>query len=65
MRHEAAEALGAVGGELVEQILSEYKLDGEDVVRESALVALDTMDYWTNFNVVTETAIETENNEAV
>lgn len=46
--------MGAVGGEIVEKILDAYKLDNEDVVRESALVALDTMDYWSNFNATTE-----------
>jgi HEAT repeat protein len=49
VRHEAAEALGAIGGEETERILRDYEADAEDVVRESALVALDTMDYWSNF----------------
>ncbi len=49
VRHEAAEALGAIGGEAIEAILRDYEQDPEAVVKESALVALDTIDYWTNF----------------
>lgn len=48
VRHEAAEALGAVGGEECEAILERFRADGEVVVRESCVVALDTMEYWTN-----------------
>jgi deoxyhypusine monooxygenase len=48
VRHEAAEALGAIDGrwEDVERILSEFSADPNDVVRESCLVALDAADYW-------------------
>ena len=48
VRHESAEALGAIDGrwEDVERILSEFQGDGDDVVRESCLVALDAADYW-------------------
>ncbi len=46
VRHEAAEALGAVGGEDVEKILEGYLHDKEDVVQESCHVALDTIEYW-------------------
>lgn len=46
VRHEAAEALGAVGGEEVEQLLEGYLHDKEDVVQESCHVALDTIEYW-------------------
>lgn len=46
VRHEAAEALGAIGGEEVELILRDYVVDEEPVVRESCHVALDTIDYW-------------------
>ena len=49
VRHEAAEALGAIGGNAVEVLLQQYIQDTEDVVRESAEVALDAMDYWSNF----------------
>lgn len=49
VRHEAAEALGAIGGPDTEAVLKEFESDAEDVVRESALVALDAMDYWANF----------------
>lgn len=51
VRHEAAEALGAIGGDEVEQLLKLYHDDAEDVVRESAIVALDTMDYWSAVTV--------------
>jgi deoxyhypusine monooxygenase len=47
VRHEAAEALGAVGGEVVEIILQQYMKDEEIVVQESCHVALDTIEYWT------------------
>ena len=59
VRHESAEALGAVDGrwEDVERILSEFKQDENDVVRESCLVALDAADYWGH----TATTEETEN----
>lgn len=54
VRHEAAEALGAIGGERIESLLKNYELDEEDVVRESAVVALDTMDYWHQFDAQRE-----------
>jgi deoxyhypusine monooxygenase len=47
VRHEAAEALGAVGGKECEAILKNFMKDQEVVVRESCEVALDTMEYWT------------------
>jgi len=48
VRHESAEALGAIEGswERVEAILSEFTKDNNQVVRESCLVALDAADYW-------------------
>ena len=46
VRHEAAEALGAIGGAEVEAILERFKDDPEVVVMESCEVALDTIDYW-------------------
>ena len=46
VRHEAAEALGAVGGEYAEKVLSEFTTDDVAVVRESCYVALNIMDYW-------------------
>ena len=49
VRHEAAEALGAIGGEEVELILGEFLDDAEVVVTESCEVALDTLDYWEAF----------------
>lgn len=53
VRHEAAEALGAVGGVECEKILQSYLKDMEVVVRESCEVALDTMDYWTTATATT------------
>lgn len=46
VRHEAAEALGAIGTPECEEILQVYLKDSEQVVRESCEVALDIMDYW-------------------
>ena len=49
VRHESAEALGAIDGgrwEDVERILKEFTDDDDVVVRESCLVALDAADYW-------------------
>ena len=48
VRHEAAEALGAVGGEVCETILNKFAKDQEVVVRESCEVALGIADYWAN-----------------
>ena len=48
VRHEAAEALGAIGGVDVEAFLARFKEDPEAVINESCQVALDTMDYWNN-----------------
>ena len=49
VRHEAAEALGSIGGEDVEMILGDFLDDPEVVVTESCEVALDTLDYWEEF----------------
>lgn len=46
VRHEAAEALGAIGGQSVEEVLRRYVGDDEAMVKESCEVAVDTMDYW-------------------
>lgn len=46
VRHEAAEALGSIGGEEVEELLRKYIEDGRVIVRESCAVALDIADYW-------------------
>jgi hypothetical protein len=43
---QAAEALGAVGGSEVEQLLASFAGDAAVVVKESCEVALDTIDYW-------------------
>jgi deoxyhypusine monooxygenase len=48
VRHESAEALGAIDGrwEDVQRILLEFTDDDDVVVRESCAVALDAADYW-------------------
>lgn len=47
VRHEAAEALGAIGtGECVE-FLSHHAKSEVEILRESCEVALDVVDYWT------------------
>jgi deoxyhypusine monooxygenase len=46
VRHEAAEALGAIGGDRCSALLALFRTDGEQVVEESCQVALDTIDYW-------------------
>lgn len=45
VRHEAAEALGSIATEDVLPVLKKYSTDKEDVVRQSALVALDMYEY--------------------
>ena len=46
VRHEAAEALGAIGGAAIEEVLGKYKDNDDIVVVQSCEVALDTIDYW-------------------
>ncbi|CAN9500861.1 unnamed protein product [Ophioblennius macclurei] len=45
VRHEAAEALGAIGREECLDALRRYRGDGERVVKESCEVALDMLEY--------------------
>ena len=45
VRHEAAEALGAIASEKAVEVLREHLNDPVDVVRESCVVALDMSDY--------------------
>ncbi len=47
VRHEAAEALGAIAANSVE-LLDRFKCDGDLVVAESCLVALDIHEYFTS-----------------
>lgn len=46
VRHEAAEALGAIGTSECMNILKGHAQDKDAVVRESVDVALDIIDYW-------------------
>eukprot|EP00392_Amoebophrya_sp_AT5.2_P007832 g7851.t1 len=45
-RHESAIALGSIGGEAAKAGLLRFVEDGEQMVAESCLVALDTIEYW-------------------
>jgi deoxyhypusine monooxygenase len=46
VRHEAAEALGAIGGDEATKVLQDFHEDSEIVVQESCEVALNIVDYW-------------------
>lgn len=45
VRHECAEALGSIATDRTNELLKEYLNDEQQVVRESAIVALDVSDY--------------------
>ncbi|CAZ83985.1 unnamed protein product [Tuber melanosporum] len=45
VRHEAVEALGSIADESVDALLKEYAKDVEEVVRDSAVVALDMAEF--------------------
>ena len=45
VRHECAEALGAIATEECTRILADYLCDKERVVKESCIVALDMSEY--------------------
>lgn len=49
VRHEAAEALGAVGTGECEEFLQKYTSDSAQMLRESCVVALDIADYWSSY----------------
>lgn len=49
VRHEAAEALGAIGGSDVQAQLATFVGDSVPAVAESCVVALDAADYWSAF----------------
>jgi hypothetical protein len=60
VRHESAEALGAIEGtadewQQIEQTLLKYQKDPVLAVAESCIVALDAADYWGNSTVTTIT----------
>jgi len=63
VRHESAEALGAIDGrwEDVEPILKKFAEDGNDVVRESCMVALDAAHYWQRNKAEGDDGAEDEN----
>jgi hypothetical protein len=67
VRHESAEALGAIEGtaqewQRIEEILLKYQHDPDPAVAESCIVALDAADY---FGTVTVTRVEEEKGEEV
>jgi len=47
VRHEAAEALGAIASPEALALLAKYIEDENEIVKESCVVALDAADYWT------------------
>lgn len=49
VRHEAAEAIGAIGDEVSQSVLHEYAKDDAKIVKESCEVALDVVEYWAEF----------------
>jgi deoxyhypusine monooxygenase len=67
VRHESTEALRAIDGrgEDVEKILIEFTHDENQVVRESCLVALDTVDYWGYSGETDETVVEDEDSNVL
>jgi deoxyhypusine monooxygenase len=68
VRHESAEALGAIDvssseeWNRIESILKHYQQDSKPEVAESCIVALDAADYWGHANTTEE---EEEDNEVV
>jgi len=54
VRHEAAEALGAVGNSKCVEILRRFSDDPEPLVSESCVTALDSVDYWEDFEKTNE-----------
>jgi deoxyhypusine monooxygenase len=46
VRHEAAEAIGAIGTEECVEFLQKYVNDGTVMLKESCIVAIDAADYW-------------------
>jgi deoxyhypusine monooxygenase len=46
VRHEAAEALGAIGSKEILPLLAKHSNSDERVVKESCLIALDIHDYY-------------------
>lgn len=49
VRHEAAEAIGAIGTSDCVEFLEKYKDSPAVMLRESCVVALDAVDYWNMF----------------
>lgn len=45
VRHEAAEALGSIGTDECWPVLNQFRMDAEQVVRESCEVGLDMWEF--------------------
>jgi deoxyhypusine monooxygenase len=57
VRHEAAEALGAIGTMECVEFLRNYLDNDTKMLKESCQVALDVVDYWNNEDIKTETNV--------
>lgn len=63
VRHEAAEALGAVGDEHSLAVLQQFQKDDAAIVKESCQVALDAAEYWSQFAGPRSGSTSEEDNE--
>jgi len=63
VRHEAAEALGAIGSEECVKLLEQFRYDDDSLVAESCDAALESLAYWRFFenSIGTSAANEVEN----
>lgn len=61
VRHEAAEALGAVATDEAFRCLQKYVRDDVPAVKDSVEVAIDMHQYWSNFNNRNETSSSSGN----
>lgn len=60
VRHEAAEAIGAIAETESEPLLQKFQSDADKIVSESCDVALDITDYWTKEHKETTSTPTTE-----
>jgi deoxyhypusine monooxygenase len=63
VRHEAAEALGAIAADSCAKLLAEYQKDKDLIVSQSCDVALDIADYWASDELEGETDVSNENSD--
>jgi deoxyhypusine monooxygenase len=57
VRHEAAEALGAIAADSCSELLAEFQKDKDLIVSQSCDVALDIADYWASDELEGETEV--------